>query len=112
MDDLFFMIMDSNCVLANLLIVKAEITFDEIPIFTKAIKKKLPELYIDDTEDSIYATIDNNSRLYAIKNDRIIRNYESENFWNPDYIDKTINRKFPERAIEVFREARSSMNQL
>jgi hypothetical protein len=94
---------NTEFILAGLLFTKTSpITIDILKSVKKNVYQHLSGkmIFFDITSSSVCSTVESNPRMFAWQNDSIVRANNSDNYFELDYIKKSLGRDLPLRIKE------------
>ena len=89
---------DSRCVILNLMQVKASVDLSQLVAFATAFKEKVHAAYVDISDDSVFSVIEEYAHVLLLNENTIIRSEGFGDYAKQDFLDKTVNRHFPEKV--------------
>lgn len=98
-----FITVDAEFILASLLLAGEEpISVMKLKVFRDKIYHRLAgkNVFFDIAGRSVCSVVENNPRMFAWKDDQVIRAEDSESYFNREYISENIGWHLPEEIRE------------
>ena len=89
-------LIDPLCVILNILQVQDRADRPQLKTFALEFKKRVPSAYIDISDASVYNAIEGHREILSLTDNAIGRTDAFGSFAEREFLDRTINRRFPE----------------
>lgn len=90
-------VIDADCILANLLQTSEQVTTRDLNRVRTAIEKEVPSVYVDVTRDCIIWAVNRNPDMFSSR-DNVIKRMKK---WTEEYVDETFNWRIPENIRKI-----------
>ena len=99
-------IIDADCIIANMLLTREHITICDLNKVKKKIMHKFPNIYVDITKNSIIPFVN----MYNLSwEDDVIKHKEGK-YWTKEYVDDCFSWNIPEDIRDDFLKILRSCN--
>ena len=102
-------VIESRSVLANILLQINRATIESMRRFRKEVKTHVPDVYVEISSNSIYRAVINNPGMFALEEDDVVVAPDFRASMEPDFIDATVNRNYPDEVKKALKQARASL---
>ena len=101
---------DSRCVLFNMLQAREHADLASLQSFVTAVKIKINRSYVDISDVSVLAVIQENPSIFFLEGKTVRRGNDFKRFAEKGFLDQTINRHLPEEIREVLHDCASTVH--